>query len=93
MYNMNDYRVALAARDEKELFSEEWNAGQAKVQAIVAVMIATGSKEMVMEIRDELYSMNDSGVSFSDHAVQFDLWLLESNGYARVAEEIKELEW
>lgn len=64
MYNMNDYRAALVARDEKELFSEEWNAGQAKVQAIVAVMIATGSKEMVMEIRDELYSMNDSGVSF-----------------------------
>ena len=86
MYNMNDYRAALAARDEKELFSEEWNAGQ-------AVMIATGSKEMVMEIRDELYSMNDSGVSFYDHAVQFDLWLLESNGYAKVADEIKNLEW
>ena len=56
-------------------------------------MIATGSKEMVMEIRDELYSMNDSGVSFYDHAVQFDLWLLESNGYAKVADEIKNLEW
>lgn len=93
MYNMNDYRAALVARDEKELFSEEWNAGQAKVQAIVAVMIATGNKEMVEEIRDELYNMNDSGVSSSDHAVQFDLWLLESNGYAKVAEEIKDLEW
>lgn len=93
MYNMNDYRAALVARDEKELFSEEWNAGQAKVQAIVAVMIATGNKEMVEEIRDELYNMNDSGVSFSDHAVQFDLWLLESNGYAKAAEEIKDLEW
>lgn len=93
MYNMNDYRAALAARDEKELFSEEWNVGQAKVQAIVAVMIATGNKEMVEEIRDELYNMNDSGVSFSDHAVQFDLWLLESNGYAKVAEKIKDLEW
>lgn len=93
MYNMNDYRAALVARDEKELFSEEWNAEQAKVQAIVAVMIATGNKEMVEEIRDELYNMNDSGVSFSDHAVQFDLWLLESNGYAKVAEEIKDLEW
>lgn len=27
-------------------------------------MIATGNKEMVEEIRDELYNMNDSGVSF-----------------------------
>ena len=66
---------------------------QAKVQAIAAVQVATGNREMVAEIVDELYSMNDSGACFLDPAVQYDLWLLESNGYEEERKVFTRLGW
>lgn len=46
---------------------------------------------MVNEIIDELYSLSDCGCELTDEAVQFDLWLLESNGYEDKAEELREV--
>lgn len=93
MYSMNDYKAALAEREEKNFGSQSWNYAQAKVQAIAAILVATGNEEMVAEIIDELYSMNDSGACFLDPAVQYDLWLLESNGYGEERKEFTRLGW
>ena len=76
MYNMNDYRVALGERDSHDMEFSEWKLGQMKVQSIVAVMVANGSRQMIAEVMDEVYSLNDCGVPFEDEAIQFDLWLL-----------------
>ena len=46
---------------------------------------------MVSEIVDELYSLNDCGMESTDEAVRFDLWVLESNGYADKANELRKL--
>lgn len=93
MYNMNDYRTALGERDIHDMESSEWKLGQMKVQSIVASMVANGSSQMVGEVMDEVYSLNDCGIGFEDTAVQFDIWLLESNGYEREAQELRELVW
>nr|WP_303038343.1 hypothetical protein [Enterocloster clostridioformis] len=93
MYDMNDYRAALNERDSHDMESSEWKLGQMKVQSIVAVMVANGNCQMVEEVMDEVYSLNDCGVEFGDAAVQFDIWLLESNGYEDKAQELRELDW
>lgn len=93
MYSMNDYKAALAEREEKDFGSQSWKYAQAKVQAIAAILVATGNEEMVAEIVEELYSMNDSGFSFLDPAVQYDLWLLERNGYEEKRKEFTKLGW
>ena len=64
-----------------------------KMQGIVTAMVASGNTQMVQEVVDEVYSLNDCGVSFEDEAIQFDLWLLESNGYTEQAQELRELDW
>ena len=93
MYNMNDYRAALSERDSHDIESSEWKLGQMKVQSIVAVMVANGNCQMVEEVMYEVYSLNDCGVEFGDAAVQFDIWLLESNGHEDKAQELRELDW
>lgn len=93
MYNMSDYRKALADRDSKDFNSAAWDIEQAKVQSIVSVMVASKSSEMVSEVVDEVYSLNDCGATLDDKAVQFDIWLLESNGYTAKAEEFRNLDW
>ena len=93
MYSMNEDKAALAEREEKDFGSQSWNYAQAKVQAIAAILAATGNEEMVAEIVEELYSMNDSGFSFLDPAVQYDLWLLERNGYEEERKEFTKLGW
>lgn len=50
MYSMNEYKAALAEREEKDFGSQSWNYAQAKVQAIAAILAATGNEEMVAEI-------------------------------------------
>lgn len=95
MYNMNDYRMALSERDSCDIGTIEWNLSQMKVTGIVTAMISSGStfhaQQMVKILGDEVYSLNDSGVEFEHEAVQFDIWLLESNGYIKEAEELKTL--
>ena len=93
MYDMNDYRAALNERDSHDIESSEWKLGQMKVQSIVAVMVANGNCQMVEEVMYEVYSLNDCGVEFGDEAVQFDIWLLESNGHEDKAQELRELDW
>lgn len=93
MYNMNDYRAALSERDSHDMESPAWNLGQMKVQSIVAVMVANGDIQMVDEVMEEVYSLNECGLSLEDSAVQFDIWLLESNGYKEKAQELRELDW
>lgn len=93
MYNMNDYREALNERDRQEMDSNEWNLCQSKVKGIVAALVAVGNKMMVSEVVDEVYSLNDCGCELTDEAVQYDLWLLESNGYTEQAKELRELDW
>lgn len=93
MYNMNDYREALSERDRQEMDSKEWNLCQSKVQGIVAALVAVGNKLMVSEVVEEVYSLNDCGMKLDDEAVQYDLWLLESNGYTEEAKELRELDW
>lgn len=39
MYSMNDYKAALAEREEKDFGSQSWNYAQAKVQAIAAILV------------------------------------------------------
>lgn len=93
MYNMNDYRAALSERDSKDFETKEWQLCQQKVQSIATVLVASGNKSMVVEVVDEVYSLNDCGVELEDNVVQFDLWLLESNGYTKKAQELRELDW
>ena len=93
MYDMNDYRAALNERDSHDIESSEWKLGQMKVQSIVEVMVANGNCQMVEEVMYEVYSLNDCGVEFGDAAVQFDIWLLESNGHEDKAQELRELDW
>ena len=93
MYNMNDYRVALQERDNCDVDSTEWTLNQQKVQGIIAAMVASGNPMMVREVVDEVYSLNDCGLSLKDNEVQYDIWLLESNGYKREAQELRELDW
>ena len=93
MYDMNDYRAALNERDSHDIESSEWKLGQMKVQSIVAVMVANGNCQMVEEVMYEVYSLNDCGVEFGDAAVQFDIWLLESNGHEDKAQELRDLDW
>ena len=93
MYDMNDYRAALNERDSHDIESSERKLGQMKVQSIVAVMVANGNCQMVEEVMYEVYSLNDCGVEFGDAAVQFDIWLLESNGHEDKAQELRELDW
>ena len=45
------------------------------------------------EVADEVYNLNDCGTELDDAAVQFDIWLLESNGYGEKAQELRELDW
>ena len=56
-------------------------------------MVANGSCQMVEEVMDEVYSLNECGAEFGDAAVQFDIWLLESNGHEEKAQELRELDW
>ena len=93
MYSMEDYRAALDERESHDMESSAWKMGQMKVQGIVTAMVASGNTQMVQEVVDEVYSLNDCGVSFEDEAIQFDLWLLESNGYTEQAQELRELDW
>ena len=93
MYYVNDYREALQRREDFDFGSEEWNLAQAKVQAIVTAMVASGNRYMVQEVVNELYSLNDCGLEISHHAVQFDLWVLESNGYIKEAKTVRALGW
>lgn len=93
MYNMNDYRAALNERDGYDMDSLAWKLSQKKVESIVAAMVANGNRQMVMEVMDEVYSLNDCGMDFNDDAIQYDLWLLESNGYEAEAQELRELDW
>ena len=53
MYSMKDYKAALAEREEKDFGSQSWNYAQAKVQAIAAILVATGNEEMVAEIVED----------------------------------------
>ena len=91
MYNREDYREALEEREKCDLHSDEWRFCQAKVQSIATAMVAAGNTWMVSEIVDELYSLNDCGMESTDEAVRFDLWVLESNGYADKANELRKL--
>lgn len=93
MYNMNDYRAALSERESYDMDSAPWNLAQTKVQSIVTAMVASGNKYMVREVMDEVYSLNDCGAELDSNAVQFDLWLLESNGFTAEAQELRELDW
>lgn len=93
MYSMEDYRAALDERGSHDMESSAWKLGQMKVQGIVTAMVASGNIQMVQEVVDEVYSLNDCGVSFEDEAIQFDIWLLESNGYTEQAKELRELDW
>lgn len=93
MYSMNDYRTALEERDSNDIGSTAWNLGQAKVTAIVAAMVADGNGQMIREVVDEVYSLNDCGMEFESENTQFCLWLLESNGYKKEAQDLRELEW
>ena len=93
MYNVNDYREALPRREAFDFGSQEWNLAQAKVQAIVTAMVASGNRYMVQEVVNELYSLNDCGLEIRHSAVQFDLWVLESNGYIKEAKTIRSLGW
>ena len=85
MYNRNDYRAALNERDSHDMESSAWKLGQMKVQSIVAVMVANGDIKMVDEVMEEVYSLNECGFKLEDAAVQFYIWLLESNGYEEEA--------
>lgn len=91
MYIREDYLKAIEEREECELFSKEWNFCQQKVQSIATAMVAAGNTWMVSEIVDELYSLNDCGMESTDEAVRFDLWVLESNGCADKANELRKL--
>ena len=93
MYNMNDYRAALSERDNYDMDSTEWVLAQQKVNGIVSAMVASRNPLMVSEVVDEVYSLNDCGLEFDSNAVQFDIWLLESNGYKKEAQELRELDW
>ena len=42
MYTMKDYRAALAERDSNDMGSGAWNLSQAKITAIVSVLVACG---------------------------------------------------
>lgn len=89
MYIWEDYTKALEKRDECEIFTTEWDLCQSKVRAITTAMVAAGDNQMVREIVDELYSLSDSGCELEDEAVQFDIWVLESNGFKSEADEAK----
>ena len=93
MYNMSDYRAALSERGNYDMDSADWKLAQQKVQSIVAVLVAAGDKAMVGEVVEEVYSLNDCGCSLEDLAIQYDLCLLESNGYIKEAQELRELDW
>ena len=92
MYTMNDYRAALNERGN-DMESTAWKLGQMKVHSIVSVMVASGNHQMVGEVMDEVYSLNDCGFEFEDEAIQFNIWLLESNGYKEEAQELRDLDW
>lgn len=64
-----------------------------KVQSIVTVMVANGDIQMVDEVMEEVYRLNECGLNLEDSAVQFDVWLLESNGYKEKAWELREQDW
>lgn len=93
MYSREDYRAALDERDSYDIDSSAWNLAQQKVQGIVTAMVASGNKYMVREVMDEVYGLNDCGMDLDSNAVQFDLWLLESNGFTAEAQELRELDW
>lgn len=93
MYGMKDYREALEERDRYDMDSVAWKLAQQKVQGIVTAMVASGDTKMVHEVVDEVYILNDCGASLDDVAIQFDLWLLESNGYKEQAQELRDLDW
>lgn len=93
MYSMNDYRQVLQERDSHELNSKEWDFCQMKVNSIIAAMVADRSPQMVMEVVDGVYSLNDCGVEFDDPSVQWSIWLLESNGFKDRAQYLRELDW
>lgn len=93
MKTMNDYRAALNERDSHDLYSAAWKLGQQKVQYVISALMEQGDRAMAAELIDEVYSLNDCGVPFDDEGVQYDLWVLESNGYEDEAAELRELDW
>jgi len=93
MKTFADYKAALIERDEHDLHSTEWDICQHKVNCIVAVLMEQGNTDMVRELVDEVYSLNDCGMMLESVAVQVDLWLLESNGHKDKADELKQLDW
>lgn len=93
MYSMEDYRMALEERDSYDMDSKAWKLAQMKVQGIVSAMVAARNEDMIREVVDEVYSLNDCGMEFEDEVIQHDIWLLESNGYIEEAEELKGLDW
>lgn len=93
MYSMKDYREALGERDSHDMDSSAWKLGQMKVNSIVTAMVVSGNSQMVQEVVDEVYSLNECCSSLEDEAVQFDIWLLESNGFSKQAQELRELDW
>ncbi len=93
MYSMKDYGAALNERDSYDMDSAAWELAQQKVQGIITAMVASGNTQMVHEIVDEVCSLNECGASLADAAIQFDLWLLESNGYEKQVQKLRELDW
>lgn len=91
MYSKKDYLKALEEREKYGMDTKEWQLCQAKVQAITTTMVAMGNTWMVNEIIDELSSLNDCGCGIDDEAVQFNLWVLKSNGYKKEAMEMSEI--
>lgn len=91
MYSREDYLEALEERDKCAMNLEEWNFHQSKIQSIATALVAAGNTWMVQEIVDEVYSLFDCGAEITDKAVEFDIWMLESNGYEEKAKELREL--
>lgn len=93
MFSMKDYRQALDERDSHNIGTKEWKLAQMKVQGIVSAMVAVKNEDMVREVMDEVYSLNDCGLEFKNEVIEYDIWLLESNGYKEEADELRALDW
>lgn len=91
MYNREDYIEALEEREKCDMYSEEWRFCQSKVQSIATAMVAAGNSWMVNEIIYELYSLSECGCELTNEAVGFDILILESNGYEKKVEELREM--
>lgn len=69
MYSMSDYRAALDERSSYDMGTTAWKLAQMKVNSIVSVMMAAKDSQMVMEIVDEVYNLNDCGMNLNDEAI------------------------